>query len=249
VDDFRPLFADTFAAITASLVVEPEVGAVLVLVTEACTTLLGAAAAGVILVDPRGGTEVVAATDERATLVELLQSQLEQGPCVDCIREDTVISDLDLHRARLRWPQFAPAAVAAGYGAVIAVPMRLEHRPVGGLNLLYADPPPVQGWRGNVARALADLAVLALVQDRGQRRANRLVVHTLATVNDRAHQSQAIGMVAAATGLDPDQARVAVRAYALQVNLPLPQVARAITDTHLDPAALIQAVARPQPDA
>jgi GAF domain-containing protein len=122
VDDFRPQLADTLAAITAAV--------------------LGAASTGVMLADPRGGIEVVAATDEHAMLVEVLQAQTEQGPCVDCIRKNTLVTEFDLSRARLRWPQFAPAATAAGYHAIIAVPMRLHALPVGGLNLLYTDPPP-----------------------------------------------------------------------------------------------------------
>lgn len=250
MDDFRAQFANTVAAITTSLVTDPDPAAVLGLVTEACTTLLGATAVGVMLLDSGGGIDVVAATDERAAFLELLQAQLEQGPCVDCVREDTVISDLDLARAQLRWPRFAPAAVTAGYSSVIAVPMRLGNHAVGGLNLLYAQAPTPQSWWGDLARALADLAVLALVQDRDGRRADRLVVHTLATVNDRAHLSQAVGVVAAVTGLDPHHARDAVHSYAHRQRKPLRAIAAAITDNNLDPATVVtQQVAKPEPDS
>lgn len=239
VDDIRPELAQTLSGITASLVDESDAVTVLGLVTDACAAVLGAASTGVMVADPRGSIEVVAATDAHAMLVEVLQAQTEQGPCVDCIREDTVVLEYDLPRANLRWPRFAPAAVSAGYHAVVAVPMRLQGLAVGGLNLLYTGPPPLDPepqWRLGLARALADLAVLALVQDRGERRADRLVEQSLRTLNARRHLSQAAGMVAAARGLDPHQARRAIRSYARRVQRRLPEVVRSITDNLVDPA-------------
>jgi hypothetical protein len=97
---------------------------------------------------------------------------------------------------------------------------------------------------------LADLAGLALVHDRGERRADHLVEHTLGTVNDRVHLSQAV--VVGATGLDPHQATRAVRAYARRLHRPLPEVVRAITDRQVDltlVAGAITAVTLIDPDA
>lgn len=249
VDDFRPHLADALAVITTTLTGEAEVTTVLGLVTDACASVLGADSSGVLLADPRGGLEVVAATEEHSLLVEVLQAQTDQGPCVDCVREDSVIADFDLTRATPRWPRFAPAAVQAGYRAVIAVPMRLHMHPIGGLNLLYSDPPPTDsgaptslGWRANLARVFADLAVLALVQDRGDRRTDRLVEQALGTVNDRMHLSQAAGVVAAATGLDPHEAMRAVRSYAGRLQRPLSEVVRSITENHLDPGRIAEVI-------
>jgi GAF domain-containing protein len=179
----------------------------------------------------------------------LLQSQIEKGPCVDCIREDSTIHESDLARAQRRWPRFAPAAAEAGFGAVLAVPMRLDGHPVGGLNLLYDEPTTPSDWQPAMARAFADLTVLGLVQERDGRRADRLVEHTLGTLNERTHMSQAVGVMAGATGLDPHAARLAVRSYALQHRLRLAELARAITSRDVDPAKLVRATANPrQPD-
>jgi hypothetical protein len=76
---------DILAEITAGLVEDPDSPDVLGLVTEAGIELLGTAATGVMTVDPRGGLEVMAASDENAGFIELLQSQVDQGPCVDCV--------------------------------------------------------------------------------------------------------------------------------------------------------------------
>ena len=80
-----PHLADALAEITSQLTGGPDSATVLRLVTDAGTGMLGAAATGVMMVDPRGGVGVVAASDQPARFVELLQTQTQQGPCLDCI--------------------------------------------------------------------------------------------------------------------------------------------------------------------
>ncbi|WP_445182625.1 hypothetical protein ACTXG6_29275 [Pseudonocardia sp. Cha107L01] len=46
--------------------------------------LLGADAAGVMLVGPNGPPRLVAASNDDAELIELMQLQNDQGPCLDC---------------------------------------------------------------------------------------------------------------------------------------------------------------------
>lgn len=216
-------------------------GAVLELVLRACGEHLGTAATGVLLVDPRGGVQVFAASDERAQLVELLQTQVEQGPAVECVELGDVVSVTDLRAATARWPLFTPAAIEAGYLAVSAVPMRLGGRVVGGLNLLYATPTEPTDAQWDLARLFADLAVLGLSQERDTRRAQRLAERTLTALNDRVHLGQAVGLVAATLDLDPDAARVILRQYTEQHHLSARDLARALTDGTMAPADLVSA--------
>jgi hypothetical protein len=92
---------------SARLVDGPDSGTVLRLVTDAGTELLGSTGTGVMLTDPRGGVEVVAASDERSRFVELLQTQVEQGPCLDCIATSTVVTSADLAAEGARWTDFS----------------------------------------------------------------------------------------------------------------------------------------------
>jgi GAF domain-containing protein len=221
---------------SARLVDGPDSGTVLRLVTDAGTELLGSTGTGVMLTDPRGGVEVVAASDERSRFVELLQTQVEQGPCLDCIATSTVVTSADLAAEGARWTDFVPPALEAGYRAVTAIPLRLDGRAVGGLNLLYADSTELQQWQLQLAQAIADLAVLGLVQERGDRRADRLAERTLTALNDRVHLGQAIGLVAGTLGVDPAAARTVLTNYADRHRRALHDVARAVTNGVLDPA-------------
>src|SRR5262245_43071800 len=134
VPEQHDFLTGVLANITNSLVTGGRGGSVLQLIDEACTRVLGVSAVGTMVLDPRGGIEVVAAAAEQARFVERLQSQIEQGPCLDCIRIGEMINVPDLSRASSEWPVFVPAALGAGYRAIHAFPLRLGDRAVGGLN-------------------------------------------------------------------------------------------------------------------
>jgi transcriptional regulator with GAF, ATPase, and Fis domain len=229
---------ETLAEITSVLVHGPDSAAVLRLVTDAGTELLGATATGVMLVDPRGGMEVVAASDELARFVELLQSQVEQGPCLDCVADVAVVTAADLEADRARWPEFVPAALEVGYHAVTAIPLLLDEQAVGGLNLLFAERTTLTAARLRLAQVIADLTVLALVQEDGHRRADQFAERTLTALNDRVHLGQAIGIVTGTLDVDPAAAHSALIGYARSARRGMRDVVRAITDGALDPAEL-----------
>ncbi|WP_053716511.1 GAF domain-containing protein [Saccharothrix sp. NRRL B-16348] len=236
--------AVALSEITTGLADGRDTDSVLGMVTAACTRLLAASATGVLLADPRGGIRVVSASDERARFVELMQAQSDEGPCVECIRDGTAVSSADLTDESNRWPLFAPAAVRAGYRSVQAVPMRLDGRVVGGLNVLYTRPGAWVAWQDRLGRVLADLAVLGLSQEGDVRRVDRLAERTLTALNDRVQLAHAIGMVAGARAIDTEHARTAILAHARLHDRPVRDIARAVTDGSLDPATL----ALPAPD-
>ncbi|MEU4448560.1 GAF and ANTAR domain-containing protein [Actinosynnema sp. NPDC050801] len=230
--------AVALSEITAGLADGRDADSVLTMVTSACTRLLAASATGVLLVDPRGGIRVVSASDERARFVELMQTHADQGPCVDSIRDDAAVDSVDLTEDLDRWPVFGPAAVRAGYRSIHAIPMRLDGRAVGGLNVLYTRATPWAAWQAKLGRVLADLAVLGLSQEGDVRRVDRLAERTLTALNDRVQLAHAIGMVAGALAIDTDQARRAILDHARAHARPVRDIARAVTDGSLDPASV-----------
>lgn len=99
--------SSALAAITSRLVQNGDETQVLGLVIDACVLVLGASA-GVMVNDPRGGIDVVATSDEKAQFLELFQSQIEQGPCLECIETGRSVVETDL-TGTTRWPRFTEA--------------------------------------------------------------------------------------------------------------------------------------------
>lgn len=230
--------SDTVAAITARLTARHDGLAILHAVTDACAELLAADATGVLVRDPRGGVAVGSASDERARFVELLQVQFDQGPCLDCINDNAQVMSSDLDVDRSRWPEFTDAALTAGYRSVYAFPLRLMSRAVGGINVLYQRRTELSIAALNLGQALADLAVLGLTQERDERRVERLAEQTLTTLNDRIHVSQAIGLLAGALDLAPDDARALLTEHSVVTGRSVRDLAKAITDGSLPPGKL-----------
>ena len=84
-------------------------------------TLPGATGAGVTLVDSRGKRSV-AASDELVEQADLLQYQLDEGPCLDSWR-DRVDLRVDDTTTETRWPRWSPAAAQAGVRSMLSSPL------------------------------------------------------------------------------------------------------------------------------
>jgi GAF domain-containing protein len=224
------------AGITRQLAAGGDEMSVLTTIVDGCAALMRGDV-GIMSLDPRGGIDVVAVSDERAALVELLQAQSEQGPCVDCIHEGRIVRAPDL-RSAPDWPVFTPVAVAAGYRAVHAFPLSLDGVCVGGLNLLHNEPTHLSDADIEFAGLLADLAVLTLIKDEALRRRTRLAEHTLAILNDRIQLAQAIGLVAGRLDIGPARARQLFAVFARAEGLPARALAEQITDVEFDVSVL-----------
>jgi GAF domain-containing protein len=98
--------------------------------------------AGLLLIDGDGVLRYTAASDEPGRMLEALQEQFFEGPCVDAFLEDEPVLAGDL-RTDPRWPSVGPLAAGYGVRAVLGVPIDLREGPVGTLNV-YATHP--RGW-------------------------------------------------------------------------------------------------------
>ncbi len=95
--------------------------------------------AGLLLVDEGGVLRYMAASDEPGRMLETLQEQFGEGPCVDAFLDDAPVLAGDL-ASDPRWPSVAPLAAKHGVRAVLGVPVRLPEGPVGALNVYAARP-------------------------------------------------------------------------------------------------------------
>jgi transcriptional regulator with GAF, ATPase, and Fis domain len=233
------LLTDTFVELTDIMVAGFDVIEFLHMLTDRSVQLLDVEAAGLLLADPRGELRVVAASSEAARLIELFQLQNDQGPCLDCYRSGQPVHAVDLAAETGRWPRFAPAAQQAGFTAVQALPMRLREQVIGALNLFRASPSIFAAAEIRVGQALADVATISLLHERGMRRSETLNEQLQTALNSRVVIEQAKGKLAERLGVDMDRAFGLLRDFARARNRRLSELAQAFvdgTETLIDPA-------------
>ena len=81
-----------------------------------------------------------ASSDEIPTLVDRLQSETGEGPCIDAIRDHGVFQTGRLSH-EVRWPNFARRANAAsGIESILSIRLFVEANTMGSLNLYSAEP-------------------------------------------------------------------------------------------------------------
>jgi transcriptional regulator with GAF, ATPase, and Fis domain len=206
--------------------------------TADCARLLDVGAAGLLLSDERDVLHVMAASSEDVAHVEALQVQRAEGPCLDCFRDGRAVSAPDLHEELDRWPQFVPTAVAAGFASVHAVPMRLRDTVLGALGLFGTAPGALDLADLRLAQGMADVASIALVQDRAA--ADQQVVNEQLRValTSRVVLEQAKGVLSHTAEVDMVTAFRMLRQYARDHNLRLSELARAVVDRRLPAQAV-----------
>ena len=224
------LLPETFVELADTMVAGFDVIDFLHVLTDRSVRLLDASAAGLLLADPRGELRVVAASSERARLLELFQLQNDQGPCLDCFRTGQPVTVADLSAQPKRWPRFAATARDAGFAAVQALPMRLRDQTIGALNLFRAGAGPFDPAGLRIGQALADVATISLLHERALRRSETLNEQLQTALNSRVIIEQAKGKLAERLHLDMDQAFTVLRNHARDRNRRLSEVARALID-------------------
>lgn len=225
--------ADVFVEVADTLIDEFDLIEFLQMVTARTSDLVGASAAGLLLADPQGHLQFMAASDEPSELLELFQVQAHEGPCQDAYRQGTPVINADLRDADDRWPQFAPRAAAAGYQSVHAFPLRLRKQVIGALNIFGTDPSRMDPADVHIVQALADVATIGLLQERTIRRAEILTEQLQGALNSRIVIEQAKGALAQIHGITVDEAFTRLRNHCRRHNKRLGEVALAIVT---DPA-------------
>src|ERR1700759_845248 len=224
------LLSEAFVELTDTMVADFDIIDFLHVLTTRSVELLDVSAAGLLLADPRGELRVVAASSETARLLELFQLQNDQGPCLDCFRTGQPVRAAGLAAAASRWPRFVPAAREAGFAAVQALPMRLHEQFIGALNLFRAGPGALAPAGIRVGQALADVATISLLHERGMRHSDILNEQLQSALNSRVIIEQAKGKLAERLGGDMDQAFALLRGRARASNRRLSDLARPFID-------------------
>jgi hypothetical protein len=196
------------------------------------TATLPVDGAAVTWMTDTGPGPMLAATDRSAQLLEELQFDLGEGPCIDSSAAHHPILSPDLAtRGADRWPGFTAGALGAGIRAVFAFPLQIGRVRVGVLDLYRGTIGPLDGTELVTALSYAGAATSVLLDLQAQRESAAKVIdfdfdpEGRATYSDRAEVHQATGMVAVQAGVDLQTALVLLRASAFASERSLSAVA------------------------
>jgi GAF domain-containing protein len=203
--------ARTFVDLADSLVDDFDALDLLNVLVERCVDLLGVAAAGLLFADGQDQLRLAVSSSESARLLDLYQLQNDEGPCLECYRSGQPVS-AELRETQERWPSFAAAATREGFVGVLALPLRLRGRVIGALNLFDATDGTLSDptiWP--VAQAMADVATIAILQERLGRQRDLLNEQLQSALSSRVVIEQAKGVLAARLEIQMEEAFELIR--------------------------------------
>ena len=183
--------------------------------------------AGLMLVGEDGTLRYVSASDEPGHMLEHLQEQFGEGPCVDAFLADTVVKAHDMGADR-RWPSVGPLAARHGVHAVMGVPIDLPEGPVGTLNVYAARPHP---WDDDEVAAIQAYTRVIASLLRAAARAHlsgAAATQLQHALDHRVLVEQAKGVLMERRGLDQQAAFDLLRSRARSTRRPLQEVAREV---------------------
>lgn len=202
---------------------------------QACVDADGstAVAAGLVVRNPEGRLQVLAASDENSRLLGLFELQQGEGPCLAAMLSGEPVGIRDVTTDRRASMGFAQQALRLGFRSVHAAPMRRREERVGALSLFYAQPTTLSEPDARALQLLADLATISVLHLRALRHSRHLSTQLQHALDSRIVIEQAKGMLSAAGDLDMKTAYARLRSYARNRNLKLAALAAALTNREL----------------
>ncbi|UNO39982.1 GAF and ANTAR domain-containing protein [Streptomyces sp. MST-110588] len=200
--------------------------------------MLHVTSAGFLLLDANGKCGTVTASDDVTRRLELFVQESAQSPGVDCCLSGRAMTDIDLRATdtAARWPRFTVRARGAGFVMAHAVPLRRHEITVGALSLYSDRAVPLGAEATELARALADMAALIVLQQHSLERSRAERTRLRTDLASRIVIEQAKGILAERRRISTDEAFTALCSYARSRGLPLPDVARQVVDGEADSA-------------
>lgn len=210
------------------------VQAVLDSLGDHCVRLLAVDGVGVLLLEEQQ-LAVATTNSEVGDAVESLEVELEEGPCVECVRVGHPVLVPDLAAAADRYPRFVPRALEAGAGAIHALPMTGHGELVGSLDIVSLAPNELSETQLGTARMLADVAVSYIFAVQLHEETSRLASQLQNALDTRVLIEQAKGMLAERHGISLGDAFDRLRRHARNESTPVREIARQVVEDRLEP--------------
>jgi hypothetical protein len=196
-------------------------------VVEATRTVVGVDGTGLTLIHADGPPRWVAVSDAAMQLLEEVQHDFGEGPCLAAFTENRVVAVQDL-ASELIWDRIAVVVRQLRVRGVLSVPVRLADQPVGTLNV-YATQP--RAWSPAEVQALGAFAMVTaeLVHTAVELANHQVEVAQLRqALASRIWIEQAKGMLAATQGVTLDEAFQQLQVRARSSSRRLAEVAQEV---------------------
>ena len=178
--------------------------------------------AGISWVEGRNITSP-ASSNEVPKIVDAIQVEVDEGPCLDAIKEHAVFQTGDLGGEE-RWPRFAARAHAeTGIRSIVSLRLFLEEDTMGALNLYSTQPDAFDETDVALASVFAAHAAVAMSAARREENLER-------KADSRDLIGQAKGLLMARSDLDDKGAFDLLRRASQRLNVKLVRVAEQVVD-------------------
>ncbi|MFC1413357.1 GAF and ANTAR domain-containing protein [Streptacidiphilus sp. N1-12] len=235
---------EAFADLAEVLVSDFDLADLLHRLADASMRVCGAAGAGIVVADQTGRLRDIVYSSEGIRRLERIQLDTGEGPCVLCYRSGQAVQEPDIASLAERWPRFAAAASGLGIHSANAVPLRLRGRTVGALNLFHPRPGVAESAALRAVQALADLAMLGIVQhSHAGAPPESVPVQVRNALLERSQIERAKGILAEQGSLSMDEAFERLRHYALLHGAGLTQAAEALNTSPASAESVLSATA------
>lgn len=226
--------SEVFVTLADSLTADFDASDLLHYLADACVELLDIDSAGLMLDDLRGALRLAASSSDLIHSLEVVELADNAGPCLDSFRTGEQVVNVDASDAAARWPRFTVAAGNAGVVAVHALPLRLRGRVIGAMNLCSRDTERLSPEDVALGQALADMATIAILQERASTEQSALAGQLQSALNSKVLIEQAKGMLAERLRITPVAAFELLRSHARSNNHRLLAVAQSVLDGTLE---------------
>lgn len=213
--------AKEFGEIARILIAEADPHATLQrVVSLAVETIDGCEHAGISVIEGRKVTSP-ASSDEVPAIVDRIQSDTGEGPCVDAITEHEVFQTGRLSEEE-RWPNFTPRAIAESrVESILSLRLFVAEGTMGALNLYSTQPDAFDERDVAVATVFAAHAAVAWST-------SQTIENLRAGMVTRQLIGQAVGLLMVRQGMSESDALEALRRASQRLNVKLRQVAESI---------------------
>ena len=198
-------------------------------VVASADALFGVDGTALMLVDRDQVLRNLAVSDRRAGLLEELQAEHGEGPCVDAFDGKQPVAADDLGRED-RWPRFGPAAVDRGLRAVLASPIPYSQQAVGVVAVFAGEPHPWTQAEREAIVAFTELVAMLVLNAMEASERGRLAAELQVALDSRVVIEQAKGVLVGRHGLTTREAFERLRRQARDQRRPLTEVARSVVE-------------------